>query len=119
MHLTREPERNDNVRKERRKIVEKISKTICNATESRKKDQGSRRFILRWLLRKDIERDNTRNVTDNRIDVTYRKRYNNRVNRIYLICLGTYKAEKRRTNENTLRNIDGRWIRDSHVGAMG
>lgn len=27
-------------------------------------------------------------------------------------------AEKRATNENTLRNIDGRWIRDSQVGAM-
>lgn len=57
-------------------------------------------------------------MTDDGIDVTYRKRYNNRVNRIYLICLDMYKAEKRRTNENTLRNIDGRWIRDSHVGAM-
>lgn len=47
-------------------------------------------------------------MTDNRIDVTYRKRYNNCVNRIYLICLDTDNAEKRGTNENTLRNIDGR-----------
>lgn len=57
-------------------------------------------------------------MTDNQIDIAYRKRYNNCVNRIYLICLDMDNAEKRRTNENTLRNIDGRWIRDSQVSAM-